>query len=326
LTAAGHEVRVLARTPAKVAPALAALGAPFVEIVSGDVTRSDDVRSALAGCDAVLHAANVYTLDPRRRDEMFHTNVTSTEQVLELAAAAGCDPIVHVSSSVVLYPARDPIPAEAPLGAKPAPGYVASKHAAERIARAHQDRGRPVVTTYPGSVWGAHDPAAGDMVHLLHGFLGNRFAFRLGKRVGLPVADVDWVARAHAALFVPGLGPRRVTMTGHYVPWRSIFAALRALTGRRLPMILPTPAPLALATGRLASALQRILPWRLPFSYENVWIMHRSAPTDDRIAHALVGPPPPFEQTVAAAVQWALDARHLPARWGGRLAPALPPG
>src|SRR6185436_15758339 len=78
LVARGHQVRMLARTPSKVAPILARLGSPQVEVVAGDVTRADDERVALSGCNGVLHAANVYTLDPRRADEMHSTNVTST--------------------------------------------------------------------------------------------------------------------------------------------------------------------------------------------------------------------------------------------------------
>jgi dihydroflavonol-4-reductase len=324
LVARGHEVRLLARTPSKVAPTLAAVGSPAVEVVAGDVTRADDVRAALVGCQGVLHAANVYTLDPRRHDEMQRTNVTSTRHVLELAHAAGCDPIVHVSSVVALYPARGAIAADPPLGKAPAPGYIASKHAAEVVAREHQAAGHPVVTTYPGAIWGAHDPGAGELVHFLQGALGNQFSFRFGPHVGLPIADVEWLARAHAALFTPGAGPRRFNMTGHYVPWREIFVRLRRLTGRRLPLILPTPAPMALASGWLFTVLGRVLPWRLPFSYENVWITHRSAPTDDSLTHALVGPPPDLDDTMIAAIRWAIAAGHVPTRRGGQLALPAP--
>ena len=58
---AGHDVRVLARTPSKLAIALGPLGvdADRVEIVEGDVTSPEDVRRLLDGADACLHAAAV---------------------------------------------------------------------------------------------------------------------------------------------------------------------------------------------------------------------------------------------------------------------------
>jgi len=59
-------VRALARSPERVDQALAALACGRdVEVVEGDVTERDHVRAALTGCDGVVHAAAVYSLDPR---------------------------------------------------------------------------------------------------------------------------------------------------------------------------------------------------------------------------------------------------------------------
>ena len=74
LTDAGHDVRLLVRSPARIAPALAPHGINHVDHVVGDVTDVASVERALEGCDAVLHAANVYTLDPRRAEEMRDVN------------------------------------------------------------------------------------------------------------------------------------------------------------------------------------------------------------------------------------------------------------
>jgi dihydroflavonol-4-reductase len=315
----GHQIRLLARSPAKAARALAPLGNPTVEVIQGDVTRSDDVKRALTGCQAVLHSANIYSTDSRRYEEMTRTNSTSTQIVLDLAREEKCDPIVHVSTVAVLYPAKTPIPADPPLGTGLPSGYVQSKLAAETIARERQALGFPIVTTYPGTIWGPHDPGPGEMVHLLHGLLGNRFCFRFPKRAGFPIADINWLAEAHAALYYPGLGPRRLTMSGHYVYWSSLFDTLRQIVGRHLPLILPSPERATFALASLLTQLQRGLPWRLPFAIENVWSAFNSAPTDDKLAFELAGPPPPLEETLAAAIKWAIEANYLPRKWGGRL-------
>jgi nucleoside-diphosphate-sugar epimerase len=68
LARAGHRIRVLARSPDRVPVALGPLGVDGVETVVGDVTEPAAV--ALEGCEAVLYAASVFSMDPRRADEM----------------------------------------------------------------------------------------------------------------------------------------------------------------------------------------------------------------------------------------------------------------
>src|SRR5262249_45340648 len=82
LVAAGHRVRVLARAPERVQAALGPLGVDDVDAEPGDVTDQGAVERALSGCDAVLHAASVFSLDPRRAEEMRSVNVRGTEIVL----------------------------------------------------------------------------------------------------------------------------------------------------------------------------------------------------------------------------------------------------
>src|SRR6516165_9636752 len=107
LAGAGHRIRVLARSAEKVPAALGPLGVHGVETAIGDVTEPAAVERALEGCDAVLHAASVFSLDARRADEMNSVNVRGTDIVLGTAHRLGLDPIVHVSSEVALLPPAD---------------------------------------------------------------------------------------------------------------------------------------------------------------------------------------------------------------------------
>ena len=154
----GHRVRALARDHGRLACALAPHGEVPVEVAAGDVRDAAAVRAAVAGCDAVVHAASVYSLDVRRRDEMERTNVEGTRTVLHAAVDAGCAPVVHVSSMVTLLPADGPLGDEPAIGTNDRTPYIGSKVRAERIARDLQEAGAPVVTTYPGAVFGPHDP------------------------------------------------------------------------------------------------------------------------------------------------------------------------
>jgi dihydroflavonol-4-reductase len=148
LARAGHRIRVLARSPNRVPAALGPLGVEGVETAIGDVTDRAAVARALAGCDAVLHAASVFSLDARRADEMRSVNVRGTELVLDTAHRLGLDPIVHVSSELALLPPGDGdvLTPDSPVGRPPRP-YCRSKADSELVARKYQALGAPVVAS-----------------------------------------------------------------------------------------------------------------------------------------------------------------------------------
>jgi nucleoside-diphosphate-sugar epimerase len=248
---------------------------------------------------------------------MLATNARATEIVLEAAIGAGLDPIVHVSSYVALLPSHDVLGPNSPIGVG-APAYPRSKAQSELIARSHQADGAPVVTTYPGAVGGRDDPYFGETAFTIAMMLRNRMPFALPG--GWPIADVRYVANAHAAILKPGQGPRRYLLTGHWRTWKELYASLRDLTGRRLPAV-PTPGFLGRASGRAMDGLQRLTRARLPFSHQGSWIVTRCRGADDTATRqGLEITPPPLEQTLADTIRWMVQSGHLPARLAGDVA------
>jgi dihydroflavonol-4-reductase len=67
LVEAGHQVRLLVRAAHRVAPAVVPLGlqAGDLDTIVGDVTDPAVVDQVVAGCQAVVHAGSVYSLDSR---------------------------------------------------------------------------------------------------------------------------------------------------------------------------------------------------------------------------------------------------------------------
>jgi dihydroflavonol-4-reductase len=320
LLRAGHRVRVLARDQRRLERALAPHDVTPPDIVEGDVLDAGAVCAAVKSCDAAIHAANVYSLDVRRRDEMVRTNIDGTHLVLHEAVQAGCAPVVHVSSMTALLPSSDPIGDDPPVGSNEKTPYIGSKVGAERIARQLQDAGAPVTISYPGAVIGPQDPGPGEMLHILGGMLGVLHAFGLGPRASFSVADVRWLADAHVGLLHAGHAPPRVTMAGIHITVPEFYALLRSLTGRRLPTLLPSPRWVTLASARLADALRLHAGLRLPMAYEQVWPLYGWPPATDRHALELAGEPPPLAETVRDAIRWLTAAEHLPARQAGALA------
>jgi dihydroflavonol-4-reductase len=318
----GHRVRLLVRDESKVDRALGPLGvaAGAVDVVVGDVTDEQSVERLVSGSDAVLHAASVYSFDTRHHARMRRVNERSTELVLAMALRRASGPIVHVSTFGVLDPrSGHAVRTDSPVG-RPREMYLATKAAAERIARRHQDEGAPVVITYPPALLGPHDPNLGDQTTRLRNAL--RGLMPMWPLGGFPVGDVRDTAELHAQLLTsPWQAPARHFGPGRYLSTRRYVAALREVTARRLPAVF-LPARTMLPVGLLAGTLQRLWPWHIPAEYGAVYICARAIRIG--MGAGLGIEPRPVRETLGDSVRWLHEQGHLSARQAGA-AGARPP-
>jgi dihydroflavonol-4-reductase len=315
LIAEGHDVAVLARDPARVAGALEPLGvrAGRCEVAPGDVLDAEAVRRALAGAEALLHAANVYSLNAADADLMHEVNVEGTRRVLGAAAELELDPVIHVSSMVALLPS-DHLSNESPVGEAQGP-YASSKAAGEAIARDLQAAGAPVVITNPGSVYGPHQPHMGESATLVRNILVGKT--RVSIQGGFGVVDVRDVAAAHARLLRAGSGPRRYLMGGHWVALADLFRLLEEIVGHRLPRM-RVPMGVALATGRLADVAQRRGIDPLGVSSAGVWILANFPRFDDSDTRRMLEVSwRPTRETLRDTVAWLHERGAVSARQAG---------
>jgi nucleoside-diphosphate-sugar epimerase len=318
LVDAGHEVRLLVRSPARIAPALAPHGLDGVDHVVGDMTDEAAVARALDGCDAVLHAANVLSLDPRRADEMLSMNPRGTSIVLGAAHERGLDPIVHVSSNAALMPSNGRVlTPESPLGDPPG-AYSKSKVAAERIARDLQEQGAPVVIVNPVGLLGPHDPHMGDFSTVARDVMKGKMP--LVPPGATPIVDVRDVAAVLAALMEPGRGKRRYMVIGGYLSLSEFAAEASRLTGRRIPAIQIPGKPL-LAAGKAADVVARAVRIRLPVSFEGPWFMVHAVKVDGSAVERELGVRfRPAADTLADTYRWLYEAKHVSRKQAGLLA------
>jgi nucleoside-diphosphate-sugar epimerase len=186
------------------------------------------------------------------------------------------------------------------------------------VARRYQAAGAPVVITYPGSVWGPHDPHLGETCQLVRNILRRFWAVAPAGR--LPITDVRDLARLHTALLEQGRGPRRYMATAQNATARDIVGSVMRVTGQRLPMIeLPTWA--LQGPARLADAAQSRLPFRLPVGAEPLYIVGRCPALDDAATRREFGLlPRDLDETIADTIRWLAQSGQLPARLAGRLA------
>jgi nucleoside-diphosphate-sugar epimerase len=132
--------------------------------VTGTITDAEAVARACEGMDAIAHIAAIPNIWSGTGDEIIHTNVTGTWNVLKAAEEAGVKRVIVTSSDSVCgytVPAGsmippDYLPVDAAHPRRPTDPYALSKKLCEEIARSFVDRGafevvvmRPVFVLYP---------------------------------------------------------------------------------------------------------------------------------------------------------------------------------
>ncbi|UVT19428.1 MAG: SDR family NAD(P)-dependent oxidoreductase [Nitrospira sp.] len=131
------------------------------EVFTGDVRDPHGVRTAMKGCEAVLHLAALIAIpySYHSPDTYVDTNVKGTLNVLQAARELGVRRIIHTSTSEVYGTARFvPITEEHPLqGQSP---YSATKIAADQMAYSfYASFGLPVVIARPFNTYGPRQSA-----------------------------------------------------------------------------------------------------------------------------------------------------------------------
>jgi nucleoside-diphosphate-sugar epimerase len=133
-------------------------GGDDFEEALGDVTDALTVHRAVAGCDAVVHAAAKVGISGDRSDYE-RSNVGGTANVIAAAHAAGVKRFVHISSPSVAHAGESLVGAGAgpadPAGARG--DYARSKAEAELLALEAGSPDFPLVVLRPHLVWGPGD-------------------------------------------------------------------------------------------------------------------------------------------------------------------------
>ncbi len=314
----GHTVRLLVRRPEQVAETFGPHGVTFDadDVVTGDVLDEASVGSALDGCDAVVHAAAIFSLDPRKAKAMLSTNAQATRVVLGAALDRGCDPVVHISSSVALMRHGGSGP-DLPLG-DIEHAYSKSKVLSEEVAREFQAAGKPVVTVYPGAIYGPYDPYIGSQTERFLWIVRGRFP--IWPKGGLLATDVRDSADVVAKVMEPGKGPRRYVVPGVHLTGKELYAAIAKAIGRRRPF-LQVPARFGAWSSKLMETVQTRLPERIhyPADSEGAEMALRDTHLDDGPARRDLGITPiPLEQSIRDEIAWAVEAGHLPEKYRPR--------
>lgn len=164
------------------------------EIFAGDVRDPHGVRTAMTGCDAVLHLAALIAIpySYHSPDTYVDTNVKGTLNIVQAARDLGVKKVVHTSTSEVYGTARTvPITEDHPLrGQSP---YSATKIGADQLALSfHAAFGTPVTVLRPFNTYGPRQSARAVIPTVITQIASGQRTIRLGATH--PTRDFSFVA------------------------------------------------------------------------------------------------------------------------------------
>ncbi len=279
-----------------------------VSQVTGDVLDRGSLERALAGADAVVHAAAMVQFRMVDRDDMFAANVTGTRNVLDAAAALRVPRVLYLSSVAVFGDTKGRVVAEGfERDAPYLTTYEETKHLAHQEAVARRRDGMDIVNAMPTVVFGP-----GDI--LLRGVLGTY----LRRRLLLVVNPGRVMSTVHVEDLADGLlilldrgAPEDYILTESNTTFGELLGEAERITGIPVPEF-EISMRMALAGAQVADAVSVLLGRPLLVSTEAVRSLGASRAFDGAKMRRLGWSPQPFRARFAETLRWFAEDLGLP--------------
>ena len=246
---------------------LARLANCNVQLIYGDITERDALRSAMTGVDTVFHTAAYVELGLVNEAEMERINVEGTQAVLEVAQSGCISKLVYCSTIGVFGDTRGKVINETfkRTQADFSSAYDRTKYLAQKLVDQFAEQGLPVVSVFPSGIFGPDDPHFGPVMQQ---FLKGRLKLWAGgdRITGIVHVD-DLVAAMILAAEKGKLGEHYIISTGDLTT-REMFEIFARETG--IPVPREAPKFLVRLAGTLLDPIGRLLKWQPPLSRERV--------------------------------------------------------
>jgi dihydroflavonol-4-reductase len=226
------DLRLLTRSTSS----LSAIEGLTAEVVVGDLRNPESLRSAIRGCDALVHVAADYRLWVRDPKQMYAANVDGTRKLLRIAREENVAKVVYTSSVATMGFKADGtiVNEDTPVALADMIGhYKRSKFLAEQEAIQAARAGQHVMILNPTTPVGPGDAKPTPTGRIIVDFLNKRFPAYVDT--GLNLVDVDEVARMHVVALERGTPGERYILGGENLTLKQILDRMSAIAG------LPSP-------------------------------------------------------------------------------------
>ncbi|MBB6111864.1 dihydroflavonol-4-reductase/farnesol dehydrogenase [Mucilaginibacter lappiensis] len=236
LANAGHEVKALCRNTDH--PYL--IKHPNIEPVLGNILYKQSLARAMDSCEQVYHTAAMAKMWCRNTDDYHETNVTGTQNVLEVAKTCKVQKLVYTSTCGVWGPTiKHPMTETDPRITGFPIAYERTKYLAELEVQSFVKQGLPVVIVNPSRVYGEGPITDSNTVgKMVSGYLKGKWRIIPGN--GEQVANyafLDDVVAGHIAAMDKGITGERYILGGHDISFNDFFKTLQQVSGKQLSMI-----------------------------------------------------------------------------------------
>ena len=238
-----------------------------VQLVYGDLSDREALRTAMQGVDTVFHTAAYVELGLVNAAEMERVNVEGTRAVMEVAKEMGVGKIVYCSTIGVFGDTQGQVVDETFQRTQKdfSSAYDRTKYDAQVFVNQMAQQGLPVVSVMPSGIFGADDP---HFIPVLRQFLKGGLKLWAGGDRITGVVHVDDLAMAMilAAEKAP-LGEHYIISAGDLTT-REMFQ----IVGQQAGVPAPAEAPKALVrlVGNILDPIGRLFSWQPPLSRERV--------------------------------------------------------
>jgi dihydroflavonol-4-reductase len=308
--AEGASLRLLTRKTSR----LDSLDDIHAEMVTGDLREPEKLRSALVGCDALVHVAADYRLWVRDPDQMYAANVTGTRELLKLACEVGVQRVVYTSSVATMGFKSDGtiVDEESPVSLGEMIGhYKRSKFLGELEAIKAAKAGQHVMILNPTTPIGPGDSKPTPTGRIIVDFLNKNFPAYVDT--GLNLVDVAEVARMHVVALERGTPGERYILGGENLTLKQILDRMSAITGLPSPtMKVPHAVAMAFAffdenfTGKLRGKEPRATVEAVRMGKKMMFAS--SAKAERELGFQVV----PIYNALRAAIEWFVAHGYAP--------------
>jgi dihydroflavonol-4-reductase len=306
----GAKLRLLTRKTSR----LDSLAGMNAETVQGDLRQPEQLRSALYGCDALVHVAADYRLWVRDPEEMYAANVNGTRELLKLAREVGIPRVVYTSSvatmgfknDATIVDERTPVSLADMIG-----HYKRSKFMGEQEAIHAARAGQHVMILNPTTPIGPGDAKPTPTGRIIVDFLNRNFPAYVDT--GLNLVDVAEVARMHVVALERGTPGERYILGGENLTLKQILDRMSTITCLPSPRIrVPNAVAMAFAffdeniTGRLRGREPRATVEAVRMGQKMMFAS--SAKAERELDFNIL----PVYSALRAAIEWFIEHEYAP--------------
>ncbi|PRZ01076.1 nucleoside-diphosphate-sugar epimerase [Marinilabilia salmonicolor] len=225
-----------------------------LELVTGDITRPDQIEEILKDCTSVIHVAAITSQSIRTYHKYEEVNVKATRKLLELSISNKIKKFVFVSSAnafgygTVENPGNEKMPIQLPFSKSL---YARSKAEAQKEVFACQDR-ISVSVVNPTFIIGPYDakPGSGKII-----LMGHRKRIIFAPPGGKNFVNATDAANGVVAALEKGANGQAYLLAGENLSFRDFFRKLGDIEQKH-PMIITIPPLFLNAAGIIGNIIR----------------------------------------------------------------------